>query len=54
MKLTTTDLERVKEVLEGAWADSTKEAYGAGLLIFHVFCDRKNISNEEQQALAQF
>jgi len=46
--LTTTDLERVKDVLEGAWADSTKEAYGAGLLIFHVFCDWKNIPDEQR------
>ena len=46
--LTTADLERVKDVLEGAWADSTKEAYGAGLLIFHVFCDRKSIPDEQR------
>lgn len=25
------------------WADSTKETYGSGLLVYHVFCDSKNI-----------
>jgi hypothetical protein len=49
--LTLTDIERVREVMIGAWADSTRETYGSGLLIFHVFCDKKNIS-EAQRAPA--
>lgn len=37
------DLERIQEVIEGAWAASTRETYGSGLLVFHVFYDKKNI-----------
>jgi hypothetical protein len=49
--LTSADLERIREVMEDAWAGSTRETYGSGLLIFHVFCDKKNIS-EAQRAPA--
>ncbi|KAF8963725.1 hypothetical protein BDZ97DRAFT_1919506 [Flammula alnicola] len=45
------DLQRIQEVLENAWAESTRESYGTGLLIYHVFCDRKVIS-EQQRAPA--
>jgi hypothetical protein len=49
--LTPNDLERIREVIEAAWADSTRETYGSGLLVYHVFCDKKGIS-EEQRAPA--
>jgi len=32
-------LNRILEVMGSAWAQSTKETYGAGLLVFHVYCD---------------
>lgn len=51
INLDASDLERVKEVLELAWAESTRESYGSGLLVFHVFCDRKTIP-EDQRAPA--
>ncbi|KAL6300608.1 hypothetical protein BKA93DRAFT_819320 [Sparassis latifolia] len=34
-----------------AWAEGTTETYGSGLLLFHVFCDMKKIS-ESQRAPA--
>jgi hypothetical protein len=34
-----------------AFADSTRETYGSGLLVFHVFCDSKSIP-EDQRAPA--
>ncbi|KAF8154172.1 hypothetical protein B0H34DRAFT_662266 [Crassisporium funariophilum] len=49
--LTEANLLRILEVMEGAWAEGTREGYGLGLLVYHVFCDQKGIS-EEQQAPA--
>ncbi|KIK79964.1 hypothetical protein PAXRUDRAFT_159892, partial [Paxillus rubicundulus Ve08.2h10] len=37
------DLNQIKDVITHTWAESTKELYGSGLLIFHVFCDTKSI-----------
>lgn len=33
------------------WSESTAETYGSGLLIYHIFCDRENLP-EEQRAPA--
>ena len=30
--------------MEAAWAPGTKLTYGAGLLVYHVFCDTRNIA----------
>jgi hypothetical protein len=51
VNLSGLDLERIEQVLGYAWADSTQETYGTGLLVFHVFCDIKNIP-ESQRAPA--
>lgn len=45
------DLERIKDVLENAWAQSTRDSYGTGILVYHVFCDRKAVA-EDQRAPA--
>ncbi|XP_006461561.1 hypothetical protein AGABI2DRAFT_58702, partial [Agaricus bisporus var. bisporus H97] len=37
------DRERVRQVLEAGWDESTLNTYGSGLLVFHVFCDAKQI-----------
>ncbi|KAF8834533.1 hypothetical protein BDN67DRAFT_914799, partial [Paxillus ammoniavirescens] len=42
------DLSRIKDVITHAWAESTKESYGSGLLVFHVFCDAKSIPNSDR------
>ncbi|KAF8546403.1 hypothetical protein OG21DRAFT_1390974, partial [Imleria badia] len=41
-------LNRILEVIGTSWADSTKELYGTGLLIFHVHCDLNNIPELER------
>ncbi|KIK83839.1 hypothetical protein PAXRUDRAFT_152999, partial [Paxillus rubicundulus Ve08.2h10] len=37
------NLDRIKDVIMHTWAESTKESYGSGLLVFHIFCDAKSI-----------
>ncbi|KAF8961375.1 hypothetical protein BDZ97DRAFT_1610807, partial [Flammula alnicola] len=32
---------RVLDFMNNAYAPATKESYGTGLLVFHVFCDQK-------------
>lgn len=46
--LLASDLNRITDVLTHAWAGSTKEVYGLGLLVFHVFCDKKGIPDEQR------
>lgn len=41
-------LERILDVMGSAWAQSTKETYGAGLLVFHVFCDTNCIEEDKR------
>ncbi|KAH7907931.1 hypothetical protein BJ138DRAFT_1069615 [Hygrophoropsis aurantiaca] len=45
------DMQRIQDVLVHTWAESTKESYGSGLLVYHVFCDAKSIP-EAQRAPA--
>jgi hypothetical protein len=33
---------RLKHTMLASWDESTHTTYGAGLLVFHVFCDRRN------------
>ncbi|THH29295.1 hypothetical protein EUX98_g4898 [Antrodiella citrinella] len=40
--------ERVKWVMTNAWADSTLETYGAGLLAYQAFCDKYQIPEAER------
>ena len=42
------DLIRIKEVLQETYAPNTKSTYGTGLLMFHVFCDHKDIEEEHR------
>ncbi|KAG6329430.1 hypothetical protein ID866_9658 [Astraeus odoratus] len=39
---------RIKAVTLQAWADSTRAAYRAGLLVFHIFCDKNNIPDPDR------
>lgn len=41
--LTQEDFHRVAAVMAVAWAPSTLETYGAGLLMYHAICDAKSI-----------
>ncbi|KAE9383208.1 hypothetical protein BT96DRAFT_968644 [Gymnopus androsaceus JB14] len=51
LPLLQTDLQRVFTVISHAYAPSTLETYGSGLLVFHVFCDQKGVL-ESQRAPA--
>jgi len=50
--LNQTDLAQIMDTLSGAWEQSTRETYGSGLLIFHIFCDNKNIPEEQRAPLS--
>ncbi|KIK77047.1 hypothetical protein PAXRUDRAFT_168006 [Paxillus rubicundulus Ve08.2h10] len=40
-------MTRIKDVIAHTWAESTKESYGSGLLVFHIFCDAKSIPDHD-------
>lgn len=42
------DLERVLMVMNLSWAVGTRECYGAGLLVFHVFCDERKVPEDQR------
>ena len=51
--LTETDLNCILTVISASWCDSTKTTYGAGLLVFHVFCDVRSIPEIDCCPIAQ-
>ena len=51
--LTTDNQTMLESVLAEGWADSTKETYGAGLLLFHVFCDSRGLSEEQRAPVSR-
>jgi hypothetical protein len=44
--------ERVRAVTLEGWAESTRATYGAGLLVYHIFCDSRGVP-ETDRALAK-
>lgn len=52
-EISDAQLERILEVIGSAWAQSTKETYGAGLLVFHVFCDSNSIEEDKRCPIAR-
>jgi hypothetical protein len=42
------DLQRILTVIAHSHAPSTRESYGSGLLVFHVFCDARQIPEEQR------
>jgi len=47
------DQRRVAEVMMCAWEEDTRETYGSGLLVYHVFCDSKGIPEAERAPASQ-
>ncbi|KAJ7449617.1 hypothetical protein FB451DRAFT_1287469 [Mycena latifolia] len=43
------DLERIKDVMQEAWGEGTRDTYGSGLLVWHVFHDKRG-TPEPQRA----
>ncbi|KIK76848.1 hypothetical protein PAXRUDRAFT_17898 [Paxillus rubicundulus Ve08.2h10] len=46
--LSDQEIERILSVIGASWSESTKELYGTGLLIFHVYCDINNIPDHRR------
>ncbi|KAJ7066338.1 hypothetical protein C8F01DRAFT_981886 [Mycena amicta] len=46
--LSAIDAQNVLNTLSHAWADSTLETYGSGLLVYHCFCDSRGILEEDR------
>ena len=40
------DVNKVFDVMSNAWASFTCESYNAGILVYHVYCDKKSIPEE--------
>jgi hypothetical protein len=51
VSLSPINLTRIQNVMSHAWSESTAETYGSGLLVYHIFCDRENLP-EDQRAPA--
>ena len=47
------ELERVFNVMSNAWADSTRESYSSGILVYHVYCDVKGVPEELRAPASQ-
>ncbi|KZT39753.1 hypothetical protein SISSUDRAFT_959187, partial [Sistotremastrum suecicum HHB10207 ss-3] len=42
------DLDRILAVMSAGWAPSTRECYGSGLLVYHVFCDNRDVEEQDR------
>ena len=47
------DLEQVFNMMSNAWAESTRESYSSGILVYHVYCDAKGIPEELRAPTSQ-
>ena len=47
------DLPHIFDVMSNMWAGSTRESYSAGLLVYHVFCDKTGIPEELRAPTSQ-
>ena len=48
LDITDEDLDCLIIVINSSWQSATWETYGAGILVFHVFCDLKSIPEDQQ------
>jgi hypothetical protein len=46
-------LDHVFEVMSNAWADSTRETYSAGILVYHVYCDVRGLPEDRRAPASQ-
>lgn len=47
-RISDDDLDRILTVITASYATGTRETYGSGLLVFHVFCDQRDISEADR------
>ena len=48
VEITDSDLDRLITVINTSWQPTTRETYGAGLLVYHVFCDLRLIPEDSR------
>lgn len=48
LPLSDDDLNRILTVIGHSLASGTREAYGSGLLVYHVFCDAREVAEEQR------
>ena len=51
--LSEAERTRVKETMVHAWEEETRTSYGAGLLMWHCFCDSKGVAERERAPAQQ-
>ena len=51
--VTEEDLDQILTVIGASWAESTKELYGTGLLVYHVYCNIHNIPDNHRAPVSQ-
>ena len=51
--LSDAERKRVKETMVRAWEEETRTSYGAGLLMWHCFCDGKGVEEKERAPAQQ-
>ena len=47
LEITDSVLDRLITVINTSWQSITRETYGAGLLVFHVFCEKRAIPEDQ-------
>ncbi|KAF8797483.1 hypothetical protein BYT27DRAFT_7018258, partial [Phlegmacium glaucopus] len=47
------DIDHIFDVMSNAWADSTRESYSAGILVYHVHCDKRAVPEESRAPTSQ-
>jgi len=53
VNITDANLEHILDVMSQAWEEGTREAYGSGLLMFHVYCDNKVIPETQRAPVSK-
>ncbi|KAG1848705.1 hypothetical protein DFJ58DRAFT_625469, partial [Suillus subalutaceus] len=51
-KISDSQLECILDVIGSSWAQSTKETYRVSSLVFHIFCDTNNITEDKHCPVA--
>ena len=42
-KLSEEDIKRIFNIMANAWSQSTQEAYSSGLLVWHMYCNKRSV-----------
>ena len=50
--LSDKDVDRIINIMNVSWSKGTQETYGAGLLVYHVFCDMQQLPEAQRAPVA--